>query len=336
MRVLVWVLVLLLPGRVLAAPEPPPPGDFPGAQYIDRTGCVFVKDGDAWTLRLDKEGAPICGFPPSQPAEAVSAPEPPPSPEEALTAVLAEGLRAGDLATDKPRAPLAAVAPDPAQAELDATLARQVELDARIRSAMTGGAPDGLCARLGYRPSGDAAPILGGDVTGGLCPGMQADPAPAMIAAAAAAAATAPQSATPAAPKSASVAAPAPASNPRPAAARRQASEPDAAHRARPDDARPASVLARRPEPARPAAPMAEMIPAHARYVQIGAYADEANALAALRRLSGMGYRTAQRHERTGDKMAKAILAGPFADRQALVAALARLRANGYPRAVAR
>ena len=78
------------------------------------------------------------------------------------------------------------------------------------------------------------------------------------------------------------------------------------------------------------------MIPANARYVQIGTYADEANALAALRRLSGMGYRTAQRHERSKDKVAKAILAGPFADRQALVAALSRLRANGYPRAVAR
>ncbi len=78
------------------------------------------------------------------------------------------------------------------------------------------------------------------------------------------------------------------------------------------------------------------MIPANARYVEIGSYADAANAMAALRRLSGLGYRTAQRDQKIGDTVGKAILAGPFADRQALVTALTRLRANGYPRAVAR
>ncbi|MCZ0962699.1 hypothetical protein [Paracoccus benzoatiresistens] len=143
--------MLWLPGRVWAAPEPPPPGDFPGAQYIDRSGCVFVRDGADWSPRLDKEGAPICGFPPSQPAVASGARESPLSPEEVLTAVLAEGLRSGDLLTDAPAAPLAAAAPDPAQAQLDQTLARQVELDARMRSALAGSAPKGLCA-LGLSP----------------------------------------------------------------------------------------------------------------------------------------------------------------------------------------
>ena len=81
---------------------------------------------------------------------------------------------------------------------------------------------------------------------------------------------------------------------------------------------------------------MIEMIPANARYVEIGTYADEANAMAALRRLAGLGYRTAQRDQKVKDNPGKAILAGPFADRQALVAALSRLRANGWPRAVAR
>ena len=78
------------------------------------------------------------------------------------------------------------------------------------------------------------------------------------------------------------------------------------------------------------------MIPAHARYIQIGTYVDEGNALAALRRLSAMGYRTAQRNERVKDSAGKAILAGPFTNRQALVTALTQLRTNGYPRAVAR
>lgn len=78
------------------------------------------------------------------------------------------------------------------------------------------------------------------------------------------------------------------------------------------------------------------MIPAHARYVQIGVYADDGNALAALRGLSALGYRTAQRAERIGDRTARAVMAGPFGDRQALVRALTRLRSNGHPRAVAR
>ncbi|MDQ1902318.1 SPOR domain-containing protein [Paracoccus sp. WLY502] len=325
MRILAWmVLVLWLPGRVLAAPEPPPPGDYPGAQYIDRTGCVFVRDGEEWSPRLDKQGAPICGFPPSQPAEAASAPETLPSPEEVLTAVLAEGLRSGDLAAGEPLTPLVEAAPDPAQAELDKTLALQVELDARLRSAMAGRAPDGLCARLGYRPAGDETPIIGGDVTQGLCPGMKADPAPAVVAERSAE------------PKAAAT----PPSENRPAESTRKAEEPRSVKRVEPDPAKvgpkPASVVARRPEPPRTATPLVEMIPANARYVWIGTYSDEANALAALRRLSGLGYRTAQRSERVNDEVRKEILAGPFADRQALVSALARLRANGYPRAVAR
>lgn len=320
MRVLGWmVLVLLLPGQVWAAPEPPPPGDFPGAQYIDGTGCVFVRKDDEWAPRLDKQGAPICGFPPSRPALAGTGPDArPPSPEEALAELMAQGLRAGDLVTDGPVTPLADVAPDPAQAVLDATLQDQIELDARLRSAMAGQAPDGLCARLGYRPQAGATPIIGGDVTQGLCPGMTApDPQPQVTAVIDAAPALETATETPV---------PATADAPDPKPARRV--EPAA---------KPASVIARRP-----AAPQvakqdpAEMIPAHARYVEIGSYADAGNALAALRRLSSLGYRTAQRDQKVGDKVGKAILAGPFADRQALVTALTRLRANGYPRAVAR
>lgn len=321
MQVLIWVvMVLLLPGRVMAAPDPPPPGDYPGAQYIDRTGCVFVRDGKDWTPRRDKQGASICGFPPSQPALSDTALREPVSPEEALAEVLAQGLRSGDLVTDAPMAPLADIAPDSGQAALDATLQNQIDTEARLRSAMTGKAPDGLCARLGYRPTSDATPIIGGDVTQGLCPGMTApQPLPQITARAASA-----------------LAEPAAAADPQaPAAESPPASKP--VHRAE-RAARPASVVARRPSAASPAEKPnpVEMIPANARYVEIGTYADAANALAALRRLSGLGYRTAQRDQKLGDKLGKAILAGPFADRQALVAALARLRANGYPRAVAR
>ncbi|SNR52515.1 SPOR domain-containing protein [Paracoccus sediminis] len=319
------VLVLLLPGGLMAAPEPPPPGDYPGAQYIDRTGCVFVRQESGWVPRVDGQDAPICGFPPSQSAQPAPQDAPAPSPESILADVLSQGLRSGDLLTDPPAEPLAQVAPDPAQADLDAALAKQIELDARLRNAMTGGAPDGLCARLGYRNGGGSAPIVGGDVTQGLCPGMTAtDPAPRIVAAA---------SPTPV------IALPAPegeaVAETRTARPRPQATMPT--RRSLAVSEKPAPVAARRP-----AAPQAErqslveMIPANARYVQIGTYGDDGNALAALRRLSQLGYRTAQSRESRDGGTRKAILAGPFGDRQALVSALTRLRASGYPRAVAR
>ncbi|WP_165455667.1 SPOR domain-containing protein [Paracoccus subflavus] len=336
MRVWGWVvLVMWLPGRILAAPEPPPPGDYPGAQYIDRTGCVFLREGTEWMPRLDGQGQPVCGFPPSKPAEPDLAAAPPPSVEEVLTDALAEGLKPGDLLTDKPAEPLREVAPDPAQAALVETLAREAALDRRLRDITAPSAPVGLCARLGYRPATAADQQPGNDVTQGLCPGMVADPKPVLAQSTVQPAADAdrapqpdtapvPQDATP--PKSAVQPAPTRSAKPQAPAV----------------PSRPSSVVARRDAPGRTgpnrtASPGAvEMIPAHARYVQIGVYADEGNALAALRGLSVMGYRTAQRSERIGDGIAKAILAGPFTDRQALVRALTLLRSSGYPRASAR
>lgn len=314
MRVFGWtVLGLVLPGWALAAPVPPPPADYPGAQYIDSTGCVFLRDGQAWSPRLDRQGAPICGFPPSQ--AAIASPSvPPPSPEEVLAAAMAEGLRSGDLLTDTPRKPLAEVPPDPAQARLDATLADQLVLDTRLRSAMAGRAPDGLCARLGYRPAENAAPGSV-DVTQGLCPDMTAtSPAPRLVSGAAA-----------------------PETVPAPVGSLGTVRKPTlVVPNLRPVPATRPSVVARRPATPPAKAPSIEMIPAGARYVQIGVYGNEANALSALRRLSGMGYRTAQRHEKHDGAAKKAILAGPFPDRQGLVSALTRLRTNGYPGAVAR
>lgn len=352
MRVLGFlVLVLWLPGRVLAAPEPPPPGDFPGAQYIDRSGCVFLRDGADWRPRLDRDGAPVCGFPPSQPAEASLPDDRPPSPEEALAAVLAEGLRAGDLDAAEPAFdgdPLAGLSPatvqagggiDAAQVELDATLARQIELEERLRSIMAGKAPEGLCARLGYRITTDAPPIIGGDVTDGFCPGMTAPGAgPAGATADAAAIPAQPAIAAPAATAAVrasakSAAAGSPAGAAASGAPRRAAAKPprhDAQAARGSGTGKPPAV-----DTSAPAVPP-EMIPASARYVQVGLFADEAAALAALRRLAAMGYPTAQRIEPRAAGSVKAILAGPFADRQALVTALTRLRGNGYAQAVAR
>ena len=78
------------------------------------------------------------------------------------------------------------------------------------------------------------------------------------------------------------------------------------------------------------------MIPASARYVQVGAYGDEGNAMIVLRALTARGYPTGQGRATDGTKPLRLIMAGPFTDRQALIAALNDLRANGYPKAVAR
>nr|WP_252727208.1 SPOR domain-containing protein [Paracoccus sp. C2R09] len=77
------------------------------------------------------------------------------------------------------------------------------------------------------------------------------------------------------------------------------------------------------------------MIPAGARYVQVGIFADDASADASLRRIAGRGHPTAQIRP-SGDEGPRIILAGPFGERAALVAALADLRVGGFAGAVAR
>lgn len=316
-------MVLLLVGRAWAAPEPPPPVDFPGAQYIDRTGCVFLRDGTNWVARLDKTGAPICGFPPSMGAEPAAAADPSrPAPEEVLSEMLAQGLREGDLATQPVPAPLAVAPPDPGQAVLNAELQDQLAAERRVRSVLAGSAPLGLCERLGYRPGTGVGAAAVGDVTQGLCPGMTA---PQLAPVTVAGQQPLPQALAPASPK------PEPKA---PVVAAVADPVPDRKDKPAP---REGATPARQPAvPVPPRTSSAEIIPPHARYVEIGVYADGPAALAALRRLSDLGFRTAQRDQTLGDKPGKAILAGPFADRQGLVRALNRLRATGYPGAVPR
>jgi cell division septation protein DedD len=98
----------------------------------------------------------------------------------------------------------------------------------------------------------------------------------------------------------------------------------------------PSAVVARRPAP--PAAPksMLEMIPASARYIQVGAFADGDNAVIVLRELSARGYPVAQTRITDKAKGMRVIMAGPFPDRQKLVEALVALRQTGYVGAMPR
>ncbi|MCF3972062.1 SPOR domain-containing protein [Paracoccus salsus] len=354
MRVLLGV-VFWLGGLAMgqAAPVPLPPADFGGSQYVDGSGCVYQRDGAGWTARRDKAGARICGFPPTLSSRRLDpdldrllAPEDkeaPRSPEDLLAEQLASGLRQGEFVADPRPAeirtdPLLPQQPSPIVTELSQFAAHE----AALRGALTGAGRSGsaLCTLLGYEPDPNPVLLLGGDVTQGLCPGMRApvpeqrfsDIAPGQ------APELRPSGASPAAqakPRSAQSPAIAAAGSSALTADRRAGSSPAPAAPA-PKPPVPGRAEARPTEPPQPAAPDVEMIPPTARYVQVGAYADDENADSVIRRLSSLGYRVAQKRMRKDYQTQRLILAGPFSDRAALVAALNRLRAEGYPGAVAR
>ena len=338
MRRLAALMLTLVAGMgraALADPVPPPPGGYAAAQYIDASGCVFRREGAQWVAQTDRAGNAFCGFPPTLSSRRTDpdtpdlltrdAPDPPPGIAEQLTEALAHGLRQGEFLAD-PRAAVPRSAPAEPQgpAALEREMAAIAAHEVRLRDALSPSMSDDRCARLGYLPDAAGGGGLGDDVTLGLCPGMRAEmvapvlsPAPAPRAAASGAGATAPAA--------------------RPAARQRAAMAP-AATTAAPAAATPATAagsgVARRAAPAPAATP--EMIPATARYVVIGIWRDDANRLAAIRRLGALGYRAAQAPVPLADGPSRQVMAGPFGDRQSLIAALNRLRAAGYPRAYAR
>lgn len=343
---------ILLPGLVTGAPDPAPPPGFSGLQYIDGRGCVFVRDGLRWTARLDPEGLPLCGFPPSLDLrrldpEAVNVlppglPAAPPDPAAQLAELLAEGMRDADLALPA-TAPAAqeragrpgATSQNPLQQQIAATLAQRQAVTREMAIRM----PDPICARLGYRdgavPGGLADPT-------GFCTGLRApDPGP------------------PDGPSARPSAVSDNTSRPTPPDRGGDAAGPERSRAgttqsqtalSRVSTARPQSApttgasTGRSPGPAsvagsRPAAPPnsvgVEMIPPGARYVQLGAFADDATAMAAIADLVGRGLPVV-RTRISADGRPRVVMAGPFTDRSRLVEVLNMLRQAGWPGAVAR
>lgn len=308
MRVPALLALLLAPLAALAAPVPPPPANFSGSQYIDGQGCVFHRVEGGWKARTDSAGQPLCGFPPSiemrrlDPDSShvlpVARPEPSHDPAALLAERLAEELRQTDLAEPRPIA--AGAESSPFSEQIAASLAVQQ------RATQVFGVPDNLCRRLGYSDG----PVDGGlpDPTG-FCPGLR-PPAPAALLG------DAPSATRNAAPR------------PVPAPSRRAAAPVERQRGA------PAPTRQTGAEPPRPApAPGVEMIPAHARYVQLGMFRRE-DADRAARALATKGLPVARLRSQ-GDQPI-VIMAGPFADRQKLIETLNRLRSEGWPGAVAR
>lgn len=299
-----WVAALIMTGgSALAAPNPPPPGDFTGTQYIDGAGCVFRRDDAGWSARIDGAGQPLCGFPPSIAQARPTAAPAEPDAETLLMEQLTHQLRPGEWAADpaqpetrRPAEP--ARHPDP----LQTTLTDALKVAPAVREAAAIKPADDLCTRLGYRPGDEAAP----GAALGLCPGMKI--------------------------KTATAAAPVTEAAPKTVPGKSRAAKPAS----KPVSAPVSAVVARRPASAAAPKPMVEMIPASARYIQVGAFQDGENALIVLRALSSRGYRVAQSRINDKNKGMRVIMAGPFPDRQKLVEALAELRRTGYAGAVPR
>jgi len=93
-------------------------------------------------------------------------------------------------------------------------------------------------------------------------------------------------------------------------------------------------TVAPKPAPMVSAPVSGDLVPAHARYVLVGTFVEDAAYEQALRKLVASGYTAGRRGD--GNRQGQQLLAGPFADREQLVRALNHLRSGGFADAVAR
>lgn len=111
---------------------------------------------------------------------------------------------------------------------------------------------------------------------------------------------------------------------PQPAAAKPPASKTAVA--AQPAGKTPAATG--KPAAARPTGPA--MIPAGARYVQLGSFRQAQNADRAAQRVTALGYQALRGRDRVDGREVQFIMAGPFDDRESIVRALDAIRRAGY------
>ena len=350
-------------------PAEVPPSDFPGAQYIDSTGCVFVRSGREWAAKLDDDGAQTCGFPPSRSAWSTDSVTPPPPSmaeiERDLTVSLVEAEGAGidlmQLPTNPPQpvdvptvrgAELGGArdAAIPVEAEPEAgpgaEIARALRADPVLEARMTMAVDPNarLCTLLGLKPSLKGGLPLGLDPTRGYCMGLAPPALPGWQA-------VAPHATGKDAPSGSATVIAKVEKSADPAARPITTHVAKQGNKARPVVVGPegktavASKLERRATNDLAASPRKETtatssgpdlgnIPATARFVQIGQFNPD-GVTAAVAAIRTMGYPVA-RQTQLGSDGKRIIMAGPFDTRERLVAALDRLRRAGYPRAFAR
>lgn len=307
-----------------------PPADFRAAQYIDSAGCVFVREGSGWSPRQDRNGAPICGYPPTLSARRTAPAElaplfPGPVEDDAvriareLTETVMARLQTGELAgTGEAGAETAGPAIGRPEADDSASLPRMIaavpQLRAEMGKASAGNHTAQLCRLLGAEPFGGGGP--GAQDALGLCGAMTAVDLPRRAVSVASA------SAAPARkPQDAQATAPAPAQKAAPVAARTPAETQRASAKAR-----------REPE----SEGRAGMIPPGARFVQVGMFRDEASVQRTARRLAALGLPVARAEAALEGERLVRVLAGPFDSREKLVRALHKVRGGGFPNAYPR
>lgn len=345
-----WVFAAASGSASAISPAEPPPDDFTAAQYIDSAGCVFVRDQTGWVARLARDGQAICGYPPTLSARR-TAPDrltglhqvPLETRMERITRELVTavvtGLQTGELegaaATQSPAIPAppsddSAADVSPQAGAAVGQLPHMIAAVPALRQAVSRTAGSSrLCNLLGAAGA-DAATVGGAamgacgaledlslsetrvlamrndDVRGPNQKGSDASVAGRAVS-------------IPAAPDSDSG-----SGNDDKARKGRAKVEGNAqhAHRANP---RPALADAAEPR-----------IPAGARYIQVGIFADDNNAQRAARRLFALGLPVARGRMSVKGKDLQVIMAGPFDGRQALVVALHRTRDGGFKSAYPR
>lgn len=91
LAVAVTAFLAAAPAWAQSGPAELPPADFSGRQFVDSTGCSFVRSGldgtVSWVPRLNSERQPICG---EIPTFAAAAPAPAPEPVAEPVPLVAE------------------------------------------------------------------------------------------------------------------------------------------------------------------------------------------------------------------------------------------------------
>lgn len=325
------------------APAEPPPEDFTARQYIDSTGCVFLRDdAGRWAPRVARDGSQLCGYPPSLSARG-RVPDPrladaarrgrADQVEQVLNQLVITNLKPGELASDtRPREALTDHGPEPApQGPLD-QLKAEISASAEVRQQMAAGIKPNLrlCELLGY--DGQRIPPkdgdLGRDPTQGYCGSLpQVDLARLAFARPAG-------GAVPKPPEVATVAAPVMTARPQPRATRPATPIRLAAAEARTPAASPPRGAAKPTAP--PVPDIASHIPPGARFVHVGSYSVQANAEATGHRVAQLGLPVSRAVQVRPGRDVQVVIAGPFAGREAVVRALDQIRKAGFSDAYAR